>query len=239
MLSLLAKAECDTLAAVERRLRLIWKDPESGRYHEVGGFEALVDGRYVFTYTSRGQSLDAFAALPQFPDLKHVYVSDTLPAFLANRVMSDRRDSYSRYMHWLGLEPGSTPIEVLARTGGARATDTFHVVDSFEPDEEGLCEGRFFVSGLRHTPSGAEVATNLVPGAVLAIEEEPENPVNPRALLLSADGNQVGWVPDWLVEDVHRFLDAGTVSVIVERVNLDAPSHLRLLCRLRASSQRL
>ena len=45
-------------------------------------------------------------------------------------------------------------MEILARTGGERATDTFHVVDAFE-EVDGRCEGRFFISGIRHRDPSA------------------------------------------------------------------------------------
>lgn len=63
---------------------------------------------------------------------------------------------------------------------------------------------------------------------------EPTNPHNPRAIQLAAKGALVGWLPDYLVEEVHGYLAARRiVEVAVERANgPDAPSHVRLQCRL-------
>jgi len=46
----------------------------------------------------------------------------------------------------------------------------------------------------------------------------------------------IGWVPDLLVEDLQKLMTRAAVRVAVEHVNgPDAPWHLRLLVRMRAS----
>jgi hypothetical protein len=50
------------------------------------------------------------------------------------------------------------------------------------------------------------------------------------------DGEAVGWVPDWLLEDVHRLRrETAEFNIYAERINPDAPPHLQLLCRIDAS----
>lgn len=214
---------------VARKLRLIWKHPETRRYHDVGRFEELHDGRFVFRYTDGAGEVPDFSALLQFPDLDRVYVSEALPAFFANRIMSKQRPSYEHHLGWLGLSADAAPFEILARTGGSRATDTFHVVGAFDPEED-QHEGAFFVSGVRYKKFDL---SSLRIGQELELVDEPDNAINPRALLLSSDGAQLGWVPDWLVDDLHAFRSAGgAVSVRIEQVNLDAPPHLSVLCRM-------
>lgn len=63
---------------------------------------------------------------------------------------------------------------------------------------------------------------------------EPSNAHNANAIQLVALGEQLGWIPDWLVNDVHSLVENHSVRVYGERVNLDAPSRLRVLCRLEA-----
>lgn len=122
----------------------------------------------------------------------------------------------------------------MARTGGGRATDTFHLVEDFAP-QEGLASGRFFVSGIQHQAEGEDVAGFLRPGTRLQLRDEPTNPYNERAIVLDAEGKPLGWIPDWVVDEVHRLRrGAGAVRVTVEQVNLDAPARLRVLCRLEA-----
>lgn len=229
MRSLLEQSRPKDAALVTHKLRLIWKDPGTRRYHQVGQFEALSDGRYAFGYLPAASELDGFEALLEFPGLKRIYVSQDLPSFLANRVMSDRRPSYGQHLGWLGLDADATPVEILARTGGPRETDTFHVVDAFEP-VNGRCEGRFFVSG----SSRKEVDLRALKiEQELQLRDEPDNPHDPRAVLLTADGEEIGWVPAWLVEDIHRFrASQAQIRIFVEQVNPEAPARLAIRCRL-------
>jgi hypothetical protein len=73
---------------------------------------------------------------------------------------------------------------------------------------------------------------------VLALRPEPANAFNHRALLLaSPDKRCVGYVPDYLADDINELarLDP-SIQVSVVRVNpAPAPSQQRLLCRLSIS----
>lgn len=86
-----------------RRLRLIWKHPRTRGYHHVGNFDWMTDKSYAFSYVTDADQIEGFSPLIQFPDVHRAYVSDGLPAFFANRVMSRQRESYGRYLAWLGL----------------------------------------------------------------------------------------------------------------------------------------
>lgn len=220
------------------RVLLIWQNPVNRAFRRVGELNMLEDGRYAFRY--RGGARDPeFYPLAEFPDVEAVYVSSELPAFFGNRVMSRHRDSYSDFCRWVGLsEPGAdTPFEVLIRTGGPRATDTFHVVDDLRDAADGRVLSRFLASGVRHIAGATERLAHMAPGTRLELREDHENPVNPRALLIdTVDGEPVAYIPDWLVEDVHRLREcAERLDVVAEQINTDAPPHLRLLCRLEAT----
>ena len=75
---------------------------------------------------------------------------------------------------------------------------------------------------------------NLPVDAPLELVPEPQNPHNPQALHLAADGKRVGWVPDYLLPEIHGYVDSDRpMSFTVVRANgPDAPPHLRLLCRV-------
>jgi hypothetical protein len=218
-----------------RSLLLVWQEPASRKFLRVARFSQLSDGRFAFEYDESAAALPSFYPLAEFPDFKRTYIAGTLPAFFANRIMSHDRPSYGQYLDWLGLEPGAdTPMELLARTGGGRATDTFHLVDA--PMVGDRMSSRFFVSGVRHIEGAAERLRLVNVGDELKVRPEPQNPVDPRALLIDVEsGDAVGWVPNWLLDEVHRFLDSGhNVHIVVERLNLDAPDHLKLLARIDA-----
>jgi len=126
---------------------------------------------------------------------------------------------------------------VLIRTGGPRATDTFHVVDDLTYSADGRVVSRFLASGIRHVGGAHERLRLLRGGERLCLRDEPDNCANPRAILIDVRNDEpVGYVPDWLVEDVHSLRErASEFTVTAERVNPNAPWHLQLLCRIEAA----
>ncbi|MGI8627771.1 MAG: HIRAN domain-containing protein [Geodermatophilaceae bacterium] len=153
--------------------------------------------------------------------------------------MSHDRPQYSRYRARLGLEGdgADTPFEVLAHWWPA-GDRHLHVVDPLKTDEDGKVVSPLFVSGVRYHAGSDELIERLKPGAPVELRDEPDNPYNPRALLVDvAAGQPLRWVPDWLVEDIHvlRAQDPD-LEVVVERCNPDAPAHLQLLCRISAQA---
>ena len=167
-----------------RALLLVWQNPSTRRFSKVARLEVLDDG-YRFEYLEGAQD-PAFEPLHSFPEVGRVYVTQQLPAFFQNRVMSRKRGSYGQYASWLGLDAArdGTRIEVLARTGGGRATDTFHVVEEPQLRRGERSVVRFFASGLSHVEGALGRLLMVRPGDELTIRPEPGNPVNARALLL-------------------------------------------------------
>ena len=227
------------LSTSRRSLLLVWQNPASGRFIKVGRLDLLAEGKFAFHYLQSDGADSETLELDDYPERDRVYVSDELPAFFANRVMSSERPSYPQYLAWLGidesLETMSLPVEVLARTGGSRVTDTFHVLD-VPVHLDDRFTSRFFVSGISHTDEAEHVLTTVSSGSELAVRLDEDNPGNSRAVLINtSDGRKIGYVPDWLCADVHDLLVYGwELSVVAERVNLDAPDHVKVLCCIHA-----
>lgn len=76
------------------------------------------------------------------------------------------------------------------------------------------------------------------PTDVLVLADEPDSPVNPRAMLVcTRTGRTIACVPNYLLGTIHelREFSESDVGLVAEHVNPPtAPSHMRLLCRLRA-----
>lgn len=224
------------LSSSRRSLLLVWQNPESRLFTKVGRLDVLADSRFAFRYLPDAAATNF--TLDDYPNRDAMYVSESLPAFFANRVMSSRRPGYVDYLEWLGvddLDDAEVPVELLARTGGERQTDTFHVVDV--PEVLGhRFSSRFFVSGVRHLDNADEVLASIDAGTQLALELEADNPVNGSAVLINTlDGSKVGYVPDWLCVDVGALVASGwRFRATAERVNRDAPAHVKVLCRIDA-----
>ncbi|WAX56207.1 hypothetical protein M6B22_16930 [Jatrophihabitans cynanchi] len=207
----------------------------------MGQLHASPGGRFEFSYLPAAKAEPGFVPLAQFPRLGEVYESDVLPAFFANRVMSRQRETYPEYAHQLGLNDATaTPVEILVRSGGSRATDTFHIVDDLRYHPQGAVVSRFLASGVRHLRGATDRIASLRAEQELVLRDEPDNPVNARAILIDERaGEPVGYVPDWLADDVHELRSASNeVRIFVEQANPDARPHLQLLCRLEAHGVR-
>lgn len=235
----LADSAVDATARSTRELLVVWQNPSSRRFIPVAELSQLSDGTFAFKYLADALQAPGFFALAEYPDLTKTYLSESLPAFFTNRVMSPDRYNYGQYLGWLGLEhldAKEVPMEVLARTGGGRATDTFHIVDRPLRDES-IFESRFFVSGIRYALSESGDLDYVSAGDHLELRRQPENEANPKAVIVDIEnGRQLGWVPDWLCAEVTDMLDDGwTLQLVAEKVNIDAPAHTRVLCLLRGS----
>ncbi len=232
-----ARAALPSAVDTKRRLFLIWQNPDTRQFIRVGKLSELVDGRYVFEYTG-GADADGFHPLVQFPDVSKSYVSDALPAFFVNRLMSKKRPSYREYLSAIGIDAPEleTPMELLARTGGPRATDTFHLVADLAADENGSVVSRFLASGVRHIPGSTDALRRIRPGERLELRSDTDNPVNSRAqLVCAASGDALGYVPDWLLPDLEDLRNRSHAwSITAEQVTPDEHPHLRLLCRVEA-----
>jgi hypothetical protein len=236
-------------APTPRRLVVTWQHPYERGIHPIG-FLTFDGRRYEFRYTRNALNVDGFAPLIGFPDLGRAYASDTLFALFAQRAMDPRRPDFERYVTRLGLPADSTPWEQIARSGGRRAGDSLQLFP-VPTIRSGHMTCAFLVHGIRHigrnpllledgplavTRDEVEQSLSaLRPGDELGLLPEPGNPVNSRALLVTADGTPVGYVPNLLVDDLVELQERTAVRALAEIVNgPEAPWHLRVLGRLEA-----
>ena len=227
----------------DRRLYATWRHPE-GLIHPVGVLTQRVsdspDGEvsFRFVYLKSAEQLVGFKHLPGLPDLYRAYESPHLFPVFQNRQMPRRRPDYEDYVRELDLNVGCDPFEVLARSEGQRATDRIEVFAYPERTPGGDLTTLFLSRGIRHLAGAADAVSEVRPGDVLRLVDDPGNEVNPQAILMSnRTGEQVGWVPNYLVDMIHELRESFEVDVEItaEHVNSKTtPPHMRLLCRLRA-----
>jgi hypothetical protein len=127
-----------------------------------------------------------------------------------------------------------------ARSQGRREGDGVRVFVEPPVDAKGSTQSTFFVQGVRHRlredPRVEAVLTTLAPGDDLVLVNEPDNPADPRAALITDRGRiALGWVPSVLLSYVHQALaDSVATTVHVERANDSTiPPGYRLLVTLR------
>lgn len=217
----------------------------NGCWGPVGRLERLEDGSaYRFLYTRGAKSLPGFYPFPEMPDVNKVYESKELLPMFSNRILSESRREYKAYLAWSGFDPQEAPdpLALLAVTEGRRATDTIELFPCPQPDADGWYTNKFFLRGVRFLDDAALArVAKLQPGTELQLLPEPDNPQDPRAMLvltLPTDGDvKIGYVPRYLARDAGDLLkQCGecAVTVNVEKVNPGAPLQQRVLCRMTA-----
>lgn len=219
-------------------LFVAWQDPKSRSWVTVGKL-TRDDQMYRFVYTRGATEAENFEPFGRMRDLNATYLSEELFPLFANRMLPKSRPEYADYMRWLGLSAhAEDDLEVLARSGGTRATDTLEIIPCPEPTEEEKYEAYFFSHGDRHLrPEDQARIRDLRPGEPLYLMRDVQNQHDTMALLLRTGDPIacVGCCPRYYAGDFSHLLDsagAEQVTVTVEKVNLDAPTQYRLLCRL-------
>lgn len=235
----------------DRRMIVAWQDPQTRRIVPIGVL-SHDDAGYGFAYLESVRDIKGFRPLLGFRDLDRQYTNETLFHLFAQRAMSPRRPDYVRYISELGLTPeDDEPWEQLARSYGRREVDRLQLFPV--PNVvNGTVRCSFLVHGIRYVaekeivrdgiahhvgPAHVEQSLSaLVSGQELQLEPEPTNSHNPDAVLVTASGEVIGWVPDLLLDDLHRLRQQADVTVRVQRVNgPDAPVHMRVLTELSAT----
>lgn len=220
--------------ARERRL-LVTRRPvdQSGGprpYRAIGFLTMSADRHFIFEYLPSAVDDASFVPLAGFSDPTRTYRSESLfPAF-AQRVMSAQRPDRSRFLAAIDLAGDSDAWEILSRSGGRRGGDTIEVMEEPLVDADGSTQCTFLVHGIRHQGEAAtDRIERLEVGDELQLRVEPENPVNCRAVLVTAEQQALGHVPDPLVDYVHRLMSRDHVLRVVRANGRDVSPHLRLL----------
>lgn len=222
----------------ERSFRVIWQDPETRALVHVGWLEYTGSG-FEFSYTDEASRHEHFAPFPAFPEFDEVYRSADLFPYFAVRLISAADPNYEAVLDAIGLAgKNATPAELLALAPDSQH-DTIQVVPEPYEASDGTIERTFLVSGIRYADdltggAASRVIARLKTDARLELVPDPTNPHNPQAIQIASRGTQLGWLPDYFVDELHGYLATGRrVEVVVERANgPQTPSHVRLQCRL-------
>ena len=220
-----------------QRLVVAWQHPDTRAIRPVGILQ-LDRGVYSYHYIRGMKKVPDFRPFIGFPDPYRRYESPYLFPIFAQRVMHPSRPDYAKYMNSLDLSREASPWEQLSRSEGRRAGDTIMLFPEPTINADGSTRCTFLVHGIRHvtnSPSLIEERLGRVhQGDHLRLRDEPENPVNPAATLVTNSmGERLGWVPDLLLDFVQRVRSQTEPDVQVVHINgPDAPIHMRLLVRL-------
>lgn len=240
----------DVSADNVEHLVVTWQHPETRDVSPVG-LLAWDGASYSFDYLEAARDVDDFRLLLGFPELTEHYTSAELFPIFQERVLDPKRPDFERYVTDLRLDSETaSPWEQLARSGGGSESDTLQLypVPSFHGDQWQI---RFLVNGIRHLMSksvdveGAmkgsyseseleAILASLQQGEPLRVLHEQANPFSKTAVLvLTLGGRPIGYVPNWISEEILPMLDSDELHFSVDQVNPDTAGwHLRLLVLL-------
>ncbi len=223
-----------------KELFIAWQDPATRQWVPVGKLSQS-DSGYLFHYTRGAKAFPNFVPFGRMTDLNVRYVSDRMFPLFANRILAKSRPEYLDYLRWLGFKGREvSDLELLARSGGTRATDSLEIFPCPSPEPDGSYLTYFFAHGLRYLlPEHRKEIEKLTTGQKLYLMRDVQNQFDQHALLMRTQDpiSIVGYCPRYLSAEFERLLDGaghGSVAVSVHQVNIDAPSELRLLCRITA-----
>ena len=224
-------------------LFVAWQNPVTRRFYPVGRL-AEIEGNgckdcFEFVYVNGALLADGFQPFVSFPDLNQAYRGRELFPMFDNRLISRKRADFPEYIAQLGLPPATiSPITILSRSAGRRATDTLELFPLPEFEEGYGYRTWFWAHALRHLPEeGLQRLLKLAPDEQVFPQCEPTNPVDSAAIeLLSEDGLRIGYMPSYLLDDAHTLQETCSFcEIYVDRLNLPpSPIQQRLLCRLES-----
>jgi len=226
-------------------LLVIWSAPSDGGRHVVGHLARRRAGSmFHFWYEDDLSAAvsKGFTFLPAFPEHRRIdapYEARYLFATFADRVPSAQRADAARMLASWGVEHPDDQFEVLAKSGGLRATDRIELAEYRGADDPLVEPLEFRVAGMKHVSPDSRGA--LVVGAMLGFEREPSNPHDPSATIVArtADGIRAGYVPRQYSAMIANLLDLGVAldAVAVRELVLpdDAPRWVVRASRASAS----
>lgn len=230
-----------------RTVFVTWKHPEKHIWIPVAQLEEVVTEEggtfYELTYTKgawRSWSFFQGLTLPlrNQEQLKEKLRFRELPPFFANRILSQSRAEYTKYLDWIGLDKDSlSPLDILSITRGVRETDDFEIISTQKQIQMiGDEKQQFLVHGLRYaTESTLSRIENLAVGEQLFLSLDVQNKYDGSAILLrTKDLVDIGYIPRYFAQSLKSLLQNTPDKVIARvcQVNKDAPLNLRLLCDL-------
>lgn len=217
---------------------ILWQDKtHAGRmWHAVAKLAQTESGTYLLNYTE-GAKNPRFQPFPRMTDKLKRYESIELFGFLKNRIPPASRPEHEALFDWCNLSSESSYLDLLAISGGEKATDNYRVISVPENQNEKYLN-TFFVSGIRYLTKEQKSKIELLKeNETIEYKLEDLNQNDPKAVLLFEKQYEstVGYYPRYLTDDLRKLHSLhSSITIKVVKVNLDAPEQFRLLCATEA-----
>ncbi len=197
------------------RLFIVWGAPSDGGRHVIGHLtreRSAAPFRFWYERDLSAAKQHGFALLPAFPEHQTEeapYEARYLFATFADRIPSLHRSDADQMFRFWGIERRDDQFEILAKSGGLRATDKLELSEYRGATDPLTTPLEMRVAGVKYVP--LEERAVLTPGAQLSFERQPTNSFDPCATIIAttADGRRAGYVPRQYSSMVARLIDGG------------------------------
>lgn len=214
---------------------VLWQDKSHrGRmWHAVAKIVYDLSSGYTLSYT-KGADNPRFHGFPNMNNKNLAYNSRELFSFLKNRIPPSSRPEHEALYDWCNLESSAGYLELLAASGGEKATDSYRVI-SLPKNEDGNYYNTFFVSGIRYLDDiSKNYISTLEAGHSIGYAFEDDNINDPLAVLLLdlEKETSLGYYPRYLTEDLRKLNELqANIKIQVVKINSHAPEQFRMLCQ--------
>ncbi len=226
--------------AATTEFKVIWQDLDDRSMHHIGWLVVAGHGT-SFSYTDHARRLPRFRPLPVFPNLDAKYESTGLLPYFAGRLPPELRDAVASS----DLPPGDRLPTELRAIAGEDVHEIVQIVPAPTAHPDGTVVHRALVSGVRHANDDDPEATEAVLSRLqqddeLTLLPEPDNPKDPRAVIVAGSAGQVGWVPRYLLDELYDHWNrGGSATATVARIGAAGSNwHVRVLIDLQLSPPR-
>ncbi|WP_354061496.1 HIRAN domain-containing protein [Bradyrhizobium sp. RT6a] len=214
------------------RLILAWQAPDQFkmRFRWAVGELSLSDGIYTFRYFNADEfsklndsrKIEELLSLgyrgyPAFAPSKHVYTNSVISPFL-RRLPPRSRTDFSDYMAGFHVDPSITlsDFALLSITEGKLPSDGFSLVDEYL-ETEGPRELFVELAGHRHYRH--KLQHPLVIGRDVELAPEPNNPVDPNAVMVRSSGECIGYINRLQAKAFSTWIRENRVVATLERLD--------------------
>lgn len=185
---------------------VVWGEPAKGGRHVIGHL-ARSAGEFRFWYAADLERAfsSGFRLLPEFPrraGAEAPYRARYLFALFAERIPTASRADAKETMERWGVEHPDDQFEVLAKSGGIRATDRLELAEYRAADDDLAQPLELRVAGRRHISDAAQ----LTIGDLVTLEPDPTNEADAAAVIIARDGRRAGYVPRMYAPMIGRLL---------------------------------
>lgn len=191
------------------RLLVIWGEPTAGNRQVIGHLHRS-GGEFRFWYEddlARAQAR-GFQMLPEFRVHRRAddsYTGRYLFALFAERIPAPTRRDFTEMMVAWGVDHPDDQFEVLARSGGIRATDRLELAEYRAVDDTLSQPLEFRIAGRRYIDDAAPLAV----GDAVSLRREPDNTADPAAVIVDRMGRRAGYVPRQYTQLLGLWVDRG------------------------------